>query len=192
MKYKLNSIALIFFLGFHFSIAQNKEGIILKTPTDWRYEKIDLPLDFAPSFDYNGFEELRFAPGMFNTKAEKYFSYAFVIAINENVKLPKRKLKQFLHSYYRGLSQTVANSKKIEIDSSNITVSLKRRKNIYSGKVLYLDTFNSGEKVVLNIAIEVINNKQTNTTYIIGLVSPKPKNSSIWSELYAIRNELKF
>ncbi len=188
--YKL--IVLLLFFGCQFSIAQDKTPIILKTPTDWRYEKIDLPLDFAPSIKYkNGFEELRFAPGMFDTKAEKYFSYAFVIAINDNVTLPKRKAKQLLYKYYRGLCYAVANSKKMAIDTSKIKIDLKRQKKAnYTGTVVYFDTFNSGEELLLNIDLDVVKNKKTNTSYIIGLVSPKSKKEAVWSELYAIRNSL--
>lgn len=191
-SYKL--IVLLFFFTSLYSIAQDKDPIILKTPTDWRYEKIDLPLDFAPSINYkNGFEELRFAPGMFNPKSEKYFSYAFVIAINETVKLPKRKAKQLLYKYYRGLCYAVANSKKMAIDTSKIEIDLKRQKNsAYVGTVLYFDTFNSGEELLLNIDLEIVRNKNTNTSYVIGLVSPKLRKESIWNELYAIRNSINF
>ncbi len=42
--------------------AQDKNSSLLPVPEDWRFEKIDFPLDFAPDLDYQGFEELRFAP----------------------------------------------------------------------------------------------------------------------------------
>ncbi len=35
-------------------------------PPDWRYERIDFPLPFAPELRYTGVAELRFAPGMFD------------------------------------------------------------------------------------------------------------------------------
>ncbi len=91
MRKQLYIITTLFLFGYSLSMAQDNNPFILKTPTDWRYEKIDLPLDFAPSINYNGFEELRFAPGMFDREAEKYFTYVFVISIEEVVILSKQK-----------------------------------------------------------------------------------------------------
>ena len=37
-----------------------------EVPAGWRSEVIPFPLDFAPSLTHRGFEEIRFAPGMFD------------------------------------------------------------------------------------------------------------------------------
>lgn len=197
MRKQLYIITTLFLFGYSLSMAQDDNAVILKTPTDWRYEKIDLPLDFAPSINYVGFEELRFAPGMFDLKAEKYFTYVFVISIEDVIKLPKQKARQLLYDYYRGLCDALGRSKKISIDTSKINITLKKsdRSNnqvkIYTGKIKYFDTFNNGEEIILNIELETIVLKKSNQSYIIGLVSPKSKDNEIWETLHDIRKQMK-
>ena len=41
----------------------------MPTPEGWRTETIPFPLEFAPELEYEGLEELRFAPGMFDAAA---------------------------------------------------------------------------------------------------------------------------
>jgi hypothetical protein len=61
----------------------------LPTPEGWRTETIPFPLEFAPELDYEGLEELRFAPGMFKEGSADFWSYAFVtrkpIQLNVNI-----------------------------------------------------------------------------------------------------------
>ena len=59
----------------------------LPTPEGWRTETIPFPLEFAPELDYEGVEELRFAPGMFTEGAEDYWTYAFVWWLPSDVAL---------------------------------------------------------------------------------------------------------
>ena len=67
--------------------AQEEAAKILTGPADWRYEHIEFPLDFAPELAYKGFEELRFSPGMFDTSTTDYFTYAFVLSLQEQAPL---------------------------------------------------------------------------------------------------------
>ena len=40
--------------------------ILPPAPEGWRHERLAFPLDFAPDIELEGYEELRFAPGMFD------------------------------------------------------------------------------------------------------------------------------
>lgn len=42
----------------------------LPIPEGWRTETIPFPLEFAPELSYEGYEELRFSPGMFKAGDE--------------------------------------------------------------------------------------------------------------------------
>ena len=72
-------------------------------PDGWRFERIDMPLSFAPDLDYQGFEELRFAPGMFQPESASYFSYVLALRIAEDLNVDEAFLEDFLTSYYVGL-----------------------------------------------------------------------------------------
>ena len=72
----------------------------------WRYEKIPLPPEFAPTLP-EGVEVLWFAPGMFEPAADDYFTYAFSLDMTEPLSTPAA-LETLLVDYYRGLMSAVA------------------------------------------------------------------------------------
>jgi len=63
-KQNIFAILIFLFLCPFLMKAQEEKPILLPIPADWKYEKIDFPLDFAPEAASKGFEELRFAPGI--------------------------------------------------------------------------------------------------------------------------------
>lgn len=77
---------------------------ILKGPSDWRFEKMPTPPGFARDIKLTGYEEARFAPGMFDTSSPNYFTYALVFSVDGAQDLDSAALKDFLEKYYRGLS----------------------------------------------------------------------------------------
>lgn len=52
---------------------------ILKEPADWRFEGMPVPPGFAPEIKLTGSEEIRFAPGMFDTGSSNYFTCVLAI-----------------------------------------------------------------------------------------------------------------
>jgi hypothetical protein len=76
-------------------------------PTGWRSEVIPFPLDFAPSLAHRGFEEIRFAPGMFDPAAPGYWSYAFIWRTDNDAVLDEAALGSELTTYFRGLIAAV-------------------------------------------------------------------------------------
>lgn len=73
----------------------------------WRYEKIELPPEFAPALP-KGVETLWFAPGMFKPEADDYFTYAFSLDWDDSVQPSTAALEPMLVDYYRGLMSAVA------------------------------------------------------------------------------------
>jgi hypothetical protein len=61
------------------------------------------------------FEELRFGPGMFDKKAEFYFSYVFAIVL-KNTDSSEVDIKDFLYKYYKGLISVVVQQKKLHFN----------------------------------------------------------------------------
>jgi len=190
---KLKLVIIFFIIIYCNSNAQVSNDTILKFPKQWRYEKVKLPFGFAPQMTYTGVDELRFAPGMFNRASDTYFTYAYVMTLDNEPHLLKQDIEKLLYEYYRGLCGVVAKSKNIDVNLSKITIDLNPLKNntSYSGQVVYFDTFNNGEQVILHTELEVITNTNQNKSYIIGLVSPAAKDSKIWKILKDIKSQIK-
>ena len=97
-------ITICFFISIiaHLQLsAQQKAATILKSPTDWGFERMDFPLGFAPGIKFTGFEEIRFAPGMMDTTKSDYFTYAFVVSIDGQKNLNLSDIKDFLNTGVR-------------------------------------------------------------------------------------------
>ena len=71
---------LIFLMLACFASLSHAQAISIQSTLEtWKYEKLELPLNFAPNLPYQGFEELKFAPGMFKPNTNDYFSYIFFV-----------------------------------------------------------------------------------------------------------------
>lgn len=57
--------------------ANAADNLIQNVPADWDKEVFTFPLQFAPSIELEGIEEVYFAPGMFKPEASDYFNYIF-------------------------------------------------------------------------------------------------------------------
>src|SRR5882757_1447852 len=99
----------------------------LPTPEGWRTERMTFPLGFAKDLEYQGHEDLRFAPGMFKADAADYFSYAFVLWIDGKMSFEAKSLEQDLLKYYKGLCGSVAKGKKLDLDLSKIVIEVTKQ-----------------------------------------------------------------
>ena len=170
--------------------------LLPKTPPDWRYERIEFPLPFAPELKYKGFEELRFAPGMFNAKSDTYFTYVFAMKITNDVSIDAKFLKTFLETYFRGLCKTVAKDSDFDIDASKILATV--RENHYEAPQsrdfrVVLDSFDpfvTGKPLKLNLEMLVVET-QPNDHRIFAAVSPKPTDSTVWKLLRKLKRQFQ-
>src|SRR6185295_13678266 len=96
-------------------------------PEGWRSERIEFPIPFAKDLDYKGFEDLRFAPGMFKSEAPDYFSYAFLFWVEGSISLEPKSLEKDLMKYYKGLCGAVGKSRKLDLDLSKISVQVTKQ-----------------------------------------------------------------
>lgn len=102
--------------------------IHLDAPKGWRGEAIQLPPGFARDMSWKGVEEVRFAPGMFDAKADDFFSYVFVFYLPEAKKPDEKVLTKELLKYYRGLATAVARNKG-GVDADSFKLKVKTSKN---------------------------------------------------------------
>ena len=160
-----------------FCLAQEKDTI-LQVPSQWRYEKLEFPLSFAPGLPLIGFEEVYFAPGWNNSESEEFWTYAFVWVLEEPLQIEKEEMKQYLQDYYNGLMKVVGDFNKIET-----TISLKNTSSGYKGKAETLDGFFTKDPINLNITIE----KLFEGKFWVFRLSPKEMEHPVWKELHTIK-----
>jgi hypothetical protein len=178
--------------------SQHAKPEILLEPANWEFERFELPPSFAPQITYKGFEELRFAPGMFNKDSANYFSYAFVAQIDKITPILQKDIQNYLVWYYKGLCSVTAKDRKLPIDSTKITADVKKKaagasnETVYEATVNVFGVFADGAPVKLNMEITVVNNTAAKKTFLVFLASPKDKKDPIWKELYDIgKNGIK-
>ena len=177
--------------------AQGPAATILKEPADWRFERLPVPAPFAPDIKLTGFEEARFAAGMFDTSSPNYFTYVMVIAADGSPELGRSSIKEFLQKYYRGLSIGVGRGKGLTPDPAQMSAEVvpmsgEDERNRYTAKVAFFDTFNDGRKIMLNVEAHVISRPGAKKTYMSLLVSPLSRDSDVWQKLRGIERNIHF
>ncbi len=174
--------------------AQPQSELLPTTPGDWRFERIDFPLSFAPELKYEGFEELRFAPGMFKADSETYFTYIFAMKITSEVVLDAAALQSMLEAYYRGLCRAVGKDSKFEMDLSKISAKVQtdpagaKGAKPFRATVESFDPFVTGKPLTLNMEMIVVDAAATDHR-IFAAVSPKAVDSPVWKLLRTMKDQ---
>ena len=171
-----------------------KSELLPELPPDWRFERIDFPLPFAPELNYEGFEELGFAPGMFNAKSDTYFTYIFAMKITNDVSFDVKLLKSLLETYFRGLCRTVAEGTDFDIDVSKISATVREdhyeapRTRHFTVMLDSYDPFVTGKKLKLRLEMLVVE-RNRNDHRIFAAVSPMPADSPVWRVLRKLKQQ---
>ena len=166
--------------------------LLPKTPPDWRFERIDFPLPFAPEIKYEGFEELRFSPGMFNAKSDTYFTYIFAMKLTKSAKLDATTLKSMFETYFRGLCKAVSEGTEFKIDGSKISAKVHEDHFESPGARHFhmtlesFDPFVTGKALTLHLEIITLDNGPGDLR-LFAAVSPKPEDAPIWKLLRKLK-----
>ena len=173
--------------------AQEHHAQLIKEPANWEFERFNLPPEFAPGITYRGAEELRFAPGMFNKDSSNYFTYIFVVQIDDVVAISQTEIHEYLLNYYRGLCRVTARDRKLTVDTTQIAVAVEKQKGLSPGESIFNATtkifgvFADGAPVKLNMEVQVFLDKPRKRTYLFILASPLEKSDVIWKTLFGAR-----
>jgi hypothetical protein len=165
---------------------------LLKEPAAWAFERFNLPPVFAPNFPYKGAEELRFSPGMFDKKSPEYFTYAFAAQLDDRNSMSKDEVRNYLVNYFKGLCSSTAKDRKLAVDTSQITVSIEKKKDtgkeiIYNALLHVFGVFADGAAVQLNMEVKVLAGVDTKKVYLVFVASPHEKADEVWKQLYTIQ-----
>ncbi|HBN76136.1 MAG TPA: hypothetical protein DD473_10015 [Planctomycetaceae bacterium] len=173
----------------------------ITVPAGWKGEQIPLPPSFAKEMQFKGIEEARFSPGMFQEKSNTFFSYFFIFKIDPGSELTENNIKRELLTYYQGLSRTIFNSRKKDIDTSQFTCILTKAipldsQNIYpqglteySATVNWTEPFVTQKPQMLNLIIQAWTDKTTRHGYLFVCVSPQDFKANIWQTMRDIRGK---
>ena len=173
--------------------AQNQTAQLLKQPANWQFERFALPPEFAPNIPYKGVEELRFSPGMFVKDSSNYFTYAFVVELDNINSISRDDIKNYLLDYFKGLCGNTAKQRNLSIDTSKITVSVDKDESTgkdvhYNSTLGIFGVFADGAPVRLNMEIKVMNDKANSKIYLVFIASPLNKTDKVWVTLHSIQN----
>ncbi len=146
----------------------------LPTPAGWRGETIDLPPEFAPTMSWKGREVLRFSPGMFKADAPDFFSYVFLLELDEG----EPDWPSQLLLYYPGLAREVSEGK---IETSGFKVSLEGEESL-TGTIDWVEPFTTRQAQTLHLEISKLGPRRW-----FVCASPADKDSAVWESLREIR-----
>jgi len=181
--------------------AEPTKEIQFDIPPGWKSERIDLPPSFAPKMKLHGTEDVRFAPGMFQSASDTFFSYMFVFRVQSDPELSHEVIERELLVYYRGLATAVLKSRDIEVDTTRFALQLKEVKAAdaqatgagdlkqYAGDLDWIEPFVTREPQTLHLEIDAWANSQSSHNYLFVCVSPQGKKAAIWKTMHERRAE---
>jgi hypothetical protein len=171
----------------------------LSAPDNWQSEILTFPLGFAPSVDFVGFEDLRFAPGWNDPGSQEFWAYTFVWYIEIDSAMTEKKLTETFNSYYDGL-MGVDDNNRADTANSNQSDSYRMDKTLclfvktqegFSGKMRVYDRFFTKDYMLLNIKIKESFCPKTNKQIILCDISPKAFDHEVWAIFDDVKLKVK-
>lgn len=174
-----------------YSAAQDKNPSDDSTSLDdWASETFALPPGFAPELPA-GIESLRFAPGWRDPSSENFWSYCFVMSIDEPAPDATR-IDELLEAYYNGLMLVFAGNRDKDIGSEPVQVEVTRTtENHYEAKMHTIDAFATFEPVDIRVVVETVADTDEHS-FVRIQVSRQPKEHEIWRSLEAAVTSIGF
>ena len=150
---------------------------------DWAPETFALPPGFAPELPV-GSESLLFPPGWRDPDSENFWSYAFVMTIDEQPPEATR-IQELLELYYDGLMSVFASGKEKEslITPTKVVVN-QIKTNQYEANMHLVDAFATFEPVDIRVRIETVAAEDGHSQVRVQ-ISRQPDDHQIWKELSA-------
>ena len=174
--------------------AQEKPAVPfhMPVPDGWRTETIVMPPEFAKDMSYEGLEELRFAPGMFEPTEPDFWSYVFVWWVPHGSDLSEGVIGENLYLYFEGLAYAVAHAEEFDPKNPQFAVDLQpREEGGFEGTVQAYDAFATRESVFLNVTVDVTDCAAQKHTALFFSFSPQPMTHEIWQDMKSISDGFK-
>lgn len=168
------------------SPADPSARIAWPVPTGWEHETIPFPLDFAPSLPYRGVEELRFAPGFYQSKQSGYWSYDIAWWLTEKPQFDVATIEAALTAYFRGLATSVGRGRyRIEPTMFSAELVSDTASQQLTGRIHSVDAFTTGLPITLNAVIAIRECVKARRHAVTFMLSPRDRTDPIWGDLQA-------
>ena len=177
-----------------FSNADDSIKVEIETPKGWRTETLSLPTGFARDMKLKGFEEVRFAPGMFKPNAKDFFTYCFVFCLPDQTPPDQKTLTAELLKYYCGLAVAVTRRSGIDVKPASFTLKItpvKDSKTKSRAVMNWIEPFATRKPQTLNLEIESVVDSSIKGSLIKIAVSPKPHDSEVWKPMRSMLKAAK-
>jgi hypothetical protein len=174
------------FAGTGVATAQDSPKVDIETPEGWRTETLALPTGFAKDMKLTGFEEVRFAPGMFRPDAEDFFTYCFVFCLPDQTPPDQKMLTAELLKYYRGLAVAVTRRSGVDVkpDSFMLEITPVKDSKTQSRAVMtWIEPFATQKPQTLNLEIESVVDSSIKGCLLKIAVSPRPHDAEVWKPM---------
>ncbi|NQV22925.1 MAG: hypothetical protein HQ518_01035 [Rhodopirellula sp.] len=174
--------------------AQEPLKVDIETPKGWRTETLKLPTGFARDMKLTGFEEVRFAPGMFRPDAEDFFTYCFVFCLPDQTPPDQKTLTVELLKYYRGLAVAVTRNSGVEIKPESFTLKItpvKDSKTRSRAVMTWVEPFATQKPQTLNLEIELVLDRSIKGCLLKIAVSPQPHDAELWKQMRSMLKAAK-
>ena len=180
--------------------AQNKpafDGPSWKPPytlelEGWRIERFPIPVDFAPSIDYKGVEDLRFTKGWADQNSDEYWSYAFLWLLEGSSVQSALIIQKNLNTYYDGLIARNIIKRNIPKGLVFKTNTQMRRietgkgdQQTFSGTIKMLD-YMAQKPILLHVKVHVKRCPGSTQTIVFYQLSPQHVDQLVWRNLNAL------
>lgn len=187
MKYFVLTF-LAMYLAIPGTYAQNEE-LLLTIDEPWRSERLEFPIRFAPSIDYKGIEEVRFAKGWGKPDSEEFWTYTFLWYLDEDPKITAQAIEDDIEAYFNGLMALVGKGNGLtDIPKATVVfVPNNEEKSSFIGKAKVFDAFFTKGIQELNIKAVSDYCSATKKYTVLFTFSPKEFDHSIWKTLDTIR-----
>ncbi len=179
---KHTTLLILFIITSLFLSAQEEESV-LSAPEGWKSEIIPFPLGFAQEIEFNGFEELRFAPQWTDSTSLQFWTYMFVWYIETGPAMTEQILTENFNLYYDGLmgvdeSQKSEDPKVTKLDKTQC--SFVQTDDGFSGNMRVWDRFFTKKYISLNIKVSETFCPSSNKQVVRCDISPQSFDHKVW------------
>ena len=160
-----------------------------ESPNGWQGSIFDVPTWFAKDMLYTGREVIRFHDGFYDENSIGFWTYAFVLLVDQT-KLPSTdELIEETHRYFLGLVRDLGDNAKPNYPANKVKVTalskIMTKSNKYQSQYFKLeifDSFNTGKELSLNLKITTwVCSKDKRAIFYS--ISPHDFSHEIWNEL---------
>lgn len=182
----------------HFYPEHIQETYSYTAPSDWAHELILFPMNFAPTINYKGFEELRFAPGWAKENSDEMWAYTLLWWLDKKYEINEKELERNLSAYYSGLTKMHAIETKLDITNykpSKITVKKVATANgdlaTYTATGNIFDSYVTKKMSNLNFKIHLKDSSDNDRTILLIEAAAADFSGAVWKKLDEINEKVK-